>query len=103
MRQLDASLDVVALRATMHEVIDAPSATLLLFVAEPGMTESKYEGASSLVWRDAGVLLGMFALAAEALSMNFSPLGVTGEPWASRLVPGAPLVGVGAAFVGARA
>lgn len=103
LRQLDASLDVMALRAAMHEVIDAPNATLLLFVAEPGMTESKYENATSLVWRDAGVLLGMFSMAAEALSLNFSPMGVTGEPWASRLVPGASLVGVGVAMVGGRA
>lgn len=102
LHQLDRSLDVTALRAAMHEVIDAPSATLLLFVAEPGMTGSKYEDAASLVWRDAGVLLGTIAMAAEALSLNYSPLGVTGEPWAGRLVPGAPLVGVGAAFVGAR-
>ena len=103
LRQLDISLDVMALRAAMHKVIDAPSATLLLFVAEPGMTESKYENATSLVWRDAGVLLGMFALASEALSLSFSPMGVTGEPWAGRLVPGAPLGGVGAAMVGGRA
>ncbi len=102
LRQLDTWLDVMALRAAMHEVIDAPNATLLLFVAEPGMTESKYENATSLVWRDAGVLLGMFAMAAEALSLNFSPMGVTGEPWVSKLLPSAPLVGVGAAVVGAR-
>lgn len=102
LRQLDESLDVIGLRSAMHDVIDAPNATLLLFVAEPGMTGSKYENATSLVWRDAGVLLGAIAMAAEALSLSFSPLGVTGEPWAGRLVPGAPLVGVGAAFVGAR-
>lgn len=102
LRQLDGSIDVTALRAAMHEVVHAPNATLLLFVAEPGMTGSKYEDAASLVWRDAGVLLGIIAMAAEALSLNFSPMGVTGEPWASRLIPGSPLVGVGAAFVGAR-
>jgi hypothetical protein len=102
LRQLDTPLDVTALRAAMHEVIDAPNATLLLFVAEPGLTESKYEAATSLVWRDAGVLLGTIAMAAEALSLNFSPMGVTGEPWVGQLVPSAPLVGVGAAFVGAR-
>ena len=102
LRQLDACLDLMALRAAMHEVIDAPNATLLLFVAEPGMTESKYENATSLVWRDAGVLLGMLAMAAEALCLNFSPMGITGAPWVSQLVPNAPLFGVGAAFVGAR-
>ncbi len=101
--KLDTSLKPSALRTAMHEVLDAPAGTLLLFVAEPGLTASKYEDAASLVWRDAGVLLGMFSMAAEALSLNFSPMGVTGEPWASQLIPGASLVGVGAAFVGARA
>jgi SagB-type dehydrogenase family enzyme len=100
--QLEASIDITAMRAAMHEVVSAPSATLLLFVAEPGLTASKYESSASLVWRDAGVLLGMFAMAAEALSLNFSPMGVTGEPWASQLIPGAPLAGVGVAYVGAR-
>lgn len=100
--QLDTFLEPSDLRAAMHEVIDAPAGTLLLFVAEPGLTASKYKDAASLVWRDAGVLLGTFAMAAEALSLNFSPMGVTGEPWASQLIPGAPLVGVGAAFLGAR-
>ena len=102
LRQLEVPVDVRALRAAMHEVIEAPSATLMLLVAEPGMTASKYEDSASLVWRDAGVLLGTIAMAAEALSLNFSPMGVTGEPWASQLIPGAPLAGVGAAFVGAR-
>jgi len=103
LRELDASVDASELRAAMQEVIDAPKATLLLFVAEPGMTSSKYENASSLVWRDAGVLLGMFAVAAEALSLNFAPMGVTGEPWASQLASAGRLAGVGAAFVGAHA
>lgn len=103
LRQVDSPQDVPALRSAMHEVINAPKATLLLFVAEPGMTASKYEDSSSLVWRDAGVLLGMFALTAEALSLNFAPLGVTGEPWVSRLTDSGFLAGVGAAFVGARA
>jgi len=102
LRQLEASVDVMALRVAMHAIVEAPSATLMLLVAEPGMTASKYEDSASLVWRDAGVLLGTFAMAAEALSLNFTPMGVTGEPWASQLLPGAPLAGVGAAFVGAR-
>jgi len=102
LRQLEAPVEVMALRAAMNEVIEAPSATLMLLVAEPGMTASKYADFASLVWRDAGVLLGAIALAAEALSLNFSPMGVTGEPWASQLIPGAPLAGVGAAFIGAR-
>jgi len=79
----------------------AGSATLLLFVAEPGMTIAKYSNASSLIWRDAGILQGYFAAAAESLDLNFCFLGVTGEPWASQLVDQPGLCGVGAAYVGA--
>ena len=40
-------------------------------------------------------------VAAESLDLSFCPLGVTGEPWTSRLLDQPGLVGVGAAFVGA--
>lgn len=66
--------------AEMHSVLPATSATLLILAAEPGKTAAKYEAAESLVWRDAGVLLGFLAVAAEALGLNYCPLGVTGEP-----------------------
>ena len=87
--------------AEMHSVLPATSATLLILAAEPGKTAAKYEAAESLVWRDAGVLLGFLALAAEALGLNYCPLGVTGEPWVGRLLDQPGLAGVGAAFVGA--
>lgn len=87
-------------RSSMDRIVQSGDATMLLFTAEPGKTFSKYANACSLVWRDAGVLLGYFAIAAEALNLNFSPLGVTGEPWVSQLVDEAGLAGVGVAFVG---
>lgn len=87
-------------RLAMDQIVQGGDATMLLLAAEPGKTFSKYANACSLVWRDAGVLLGYFAIAAEALNLNFSPLGVTGEPWVSQLVDEAGLVGVGVAFVG---
>jgi hypothetical protein len=75
---------------------------MLLFVGEPGKTFSKYNHATSLVWRDAGVLIGHMALVAESLGLNFCPLGITGEPWVSELDKQGKLVGVGVALLGSR-
>jgi len=83
------------------EIIDAPNAWTLLFIAEPGRTAAKYAFAQSLVWRDAGVLQGTLAIAAEALDIGFCLLGLTGEPWASMLSENR-LIGVGVALAGAR-
>ena len=74
----------------------------LLFIAEPGMTYAKYDFGNSLVWRDSGVLIGHMALLAEALQLNFCPLGITGEPWISNLEVQHQLVGVGIALLGSR-
>lgn len=95
-----SQVDPQAVHAQMQEVLQAPKATLVLLAAEVGRTEAKYEHAASLVWRDAGALLATMALAAQALSLAFCPLGVTGEPWVGRLLEQQGLVGVGAAFVG---
>lgn len=95
------SVDAQHVRRAMDEVLAAPSATLLLLAAEGAMTAAKYDHPCSLVWRDAGVLLGWLSMAAEALGLSFCPLGVTGEPWTSRLLDQPGLMGVGAAIVGA--
>lgn len=97
------AVDVAAVRRHMDQLVAAPTATLLLLAAEPGKTASKYVDSCSLVWRDAGVLLGYLSLAAEALNLAFLPLGVTADPWVRRLVDEPGLAGVGAALVGARA
>lgn len=99
--KLPTTVDALLVRREMEELVAAPAATLLLFAAEPCMTAAKYANPWSLVWRDAGVLQGCLSLAAEALDLSFCPLGVTGEPWTSRLLDQPGLVGVGAAFVGA--
>lgn len=88
-------------RKSVSEVVaQSGDATLLLFAAEPDRTFAKYNNACSLVWRDAGVLLGYLSIAAESLGLNFVPLGISGEPFVSSLVDEAGLVGVGGAFVG---
>ncbi|MBI6799218.1 hypothetical protein [Pseudomonas syringae] len=83
-----------------EETLAVELGTRLLLVAEPGKTLAKYQRAESLIWRDAGVLLAMTALVAEAIGCAFCPLGITGEPWASRLASPGILTGVGVALIG---
>lgn len=91
---------VDGLRHAVNQVIPMGHGLAFAFVAEPGKTFAKYEEASSLVWRDAGVLLGHLHLVAEALGLNYCPLGITGEPWVGELGKKGDLVGVGLALVG---
>ncbi|EKT4493103.1 nitroreductase family protein [Pseudomonas sp. YQ_6] len=84
-------------------VMSQEQATCILFLAEPGKTLGKYQNGCSLVWRDAGVLLGVMALTAVAQGLSFCPLGITGEPWASSLADQGQLAGVGLAFLGTAA
>jgi hypothetical protein len=86
----------------ISEVVDPQQGTALLFIAEPGKIDAKYKFGNSLIWRDAGVIIGHMALVAEALDLNFCPLGITGEPWASSLTGRCPFVGVGVALLGSR-
>lgn len=85
------------------QVLEGVSATRILFLAEPGETLGKYQNGCSLIWRDAGALLAVMALTAAAQGLNFCPLGITGEPWASALADQGKLAGVGLALLGAPA
>ena len=89
------------LQKQVMAVIPAENAHQLLLVAEPGKSFAKYDHACSLIWRDAGALLGIMALTAEALGLSFCPLGITGEPWVHRLTQETQLAGVGMALLGA--
>lgn len=82
------------------EVLDSDHAVHMLFVAEPGKTLTKYKDGCSLIWRDAGALLAVVALTAQAHGLHFCPLGLTGEPWAGALSDQGQLVGVGLALIG---
>lgn len=87
-------------RASAGEAVETGHATLLSLVAEPGKTAAKYEHSESLVWRDAGVLLGYLSLVSEALELSFCPLGMTGDRFVSPLDGQGKLFGVGMALVG---
>lgn len=83
-----------------QQTLPSEQATRLLLVAELGKTAAKYQHGESLIWRDAGALLAVMAVVAEALDCVLCPLGITGEPWASRLAPPGVLTGVGLVLVG---
>lgn len=83
-----------------QQTLPSEQATQLLLVAEPGKTATKYQHGESLIWRDAGAILAIMAVIAEALNYAFCPLGITGEPWAGKLAPSGVLAGVGVAMVG---
>lgn len=92
--------DPEEVRQHVDLAVPTQQGTLIMLVAEPGMTGAKYEDPASLVWRDAGVLLGYLSVVAQALDLSFCALGATGEPWASRLVDQPGLHGVGLALAG---
>lgn len=81
-------------------VVDASNATILIYVAEPGMTAAKYQNETSLIWRDAGALLGHSALVAADMGLAYCPLGLSGHVWAERLNQQGQLAGVGVALLG---
>jgi SagB-type dehydrogenase family enzyme len=84
-----------------NEVVPVQQATILWFVAQPARTASKYANAESLIWRDAGALLTVISLVAEALDLNCCAIGATGDPWLSGALEfGEDLHGLGGCLVG---
>jgi hypothetical protein len=89
-------------REQAGEAAPSTDAVLIGLVAESGKTAAKYEFPETLVWRDAGVVLGYLSLVAEALKLNFCPLGMTGDAYISPLSDSQLLLGAGLALLGAR-
>jgi SagB-type dehydrogenase family enzyme len=90
-----------ASREAASSLIELEHGTLIGLVAEPGKTAAKYEHAESLVWRDAGVVLGYLSVMSEAMGLAFCPLGITGQPYLTAQLPNASaLQAVGLAVLG---
>jgi hypothetical protein len=88
-------------RAAASRVLELEHGILLGLVAEPGKTAAKYENHETLVWRDAGVVLGYMSLIAETLGLSFCALGITGQPYLTSYLPDAcSLQASGLAVVG---
>lgn len=66
-------------RKSVGEICAASTGTTLQFVADVERAEAAYENGESLVWRDAGALLAVIALVADALGFAATPLGRVGE------------------------
>lgn len=102
LRRLANSADLVGLRESIKNILDPQDGIILFFVAEPGKTLSKYSNGISLIWRDAGVILGHIALLAESYGLSYCPLGLTGDDWVKKIDIDNKLAGVGMAIIGAR-
>lgn len=86
--ELPGSTDsATAGRNAANRIFNLNQGALLWLVAEPGKTKAKYENHETLVWRDAGVLLGYMSLVAEALRLDFCPLGITGQTYLTDYLP----------------
>lgn len=90
-----------AARNAADHLMEIDEGALIGLVAEFGKTAAKYENHETLVWRDAGVALGYMSLVAEALHLNFCPLGITGQPFLTDYLANAStLRAVGLAVLG---
>lgn len=101
--ELPGSIDSAgACRNTASRLLELEQGILIGLIAEPGKTASKYENYETLVWRDAGVVLGYMSLVTEALCLTFCPLGITGWPHLTDYLPHrSELQAVGLAVLGA--
>lgn len=86
----------------ISEVLPFQDGTLIFFAADPSRISGYYTNWESLVWRDAGVLIGGFSVVAEALDLNFCPLGVSGSEQIKLLLEGSAYLGVGVCILGSR-
>ncbi len=88
-------------REAASSLVELGHGTLIGLLAEPGKTAAKYEHHESLVWRDAGVVLGYMSVMAQALGLSFCPLGITGRPHLTAHLPKASVLeAAGLAVVG---
>jgi SagB-type dehydrogenase family enzyme len=89
-------------RQSIRHVLDFQEGTVIWMAGDFERVASRYRSPESIVWRDAGVLLGFFTIVAEGLGLRFCPIGITGEPMLSELLNGVGLrwLGVGGFIVG---
>lgn len=97
---IQSEIDVNTIRKEVSTIVDVQDGTIVLLGAEYGKTAAKYNNPDSLIWRDSGILLCGLHMAATYLNMSFCPLGITGEPWVSKLSEQSNLFGVGVAIFG---
>lgn len=95
------NLALEKLSTAAAEALGTRQGIMIWHAAQFARTTSKYEDGETLVWRDAGALLGVTVLVAEAMGLACCPVGVTGEPYLSDAVgSGEAITGVGGCVVG---
>lgn len=72
--------------AAARAVLDLGEGWLLWLVAQPARTLAKYECGEGFVLLDAGALVATLSFAAHATDVAYCALGISGEPWISRLL-----------------
>lgn len=91
-------------RYQASDLVPMNHGVLIALAAEPGKTAAKYKHPESMVWRDAGVVLGYMSVVTEALGLSFCPLGLLGSEFVSDAVRGEPCIqAAGLAILGAAA
>ena len=91
------------LTAAARTVLDLGDGLLVWLVAQPARTLAKYEHGEAFVLLDAGALVATLSFAAHATGLAYSALGLSGEPWISRLLNSrGKAVGVLGGVVGTR-
>jgi len=84
-------------------VLDPGNGLLLWLVAQPARTLAKYEHGEGFVLLDAGALVATLSFAAHATNIAYCPVGVSGEPYVSRMLKSdGTAIGVLGGVVGSR-
>lgn len=84
--------------------LGAAGGCTLRLVGDYQKAAAAYLEPESLLWRDAGALIGVMCLVAEWLGLNCTPLGLVGSRHLDELgFPRARFMGLGAVQVGSRA
>jgi SagB-type dehydrogenase family enzyme len=78
--------DLRELADAARTVLDVGDGLLVWLVAQPARTLAKYEHGEAFVLIDAGALMATLSFAAHATGLAYSALGLSGEPWISRLL-----------------
>lgn len=92
---------LIALVNAVQRVVPTRRAVMVIIIGFPERTSRFYTAPESLLWRDAGALLGVMSVVASGLKLAFCPLGITCEPYVSRLLGSrGRALGFGGALVG---
>ncbi len=94
--------ETALIRQKISEIVAPEDGTIFLFAADYDRVQSCYQDGESLMWRDAGVLMGGLSVVAEAISVNSCTLGFTGQALIATLLGDGRFVGMGGMVFGSR-